>query len=176
MDTIMKSILPYQEDDLIQMLKVLEGPSTGVINRNCRGSGKTMEAIATAKLLQSKLVLIFCPGRLRLNWKAEIEKWTGEDSATTYTEYYKRWREWFPRTGYGKNASKNLAQVRWFITNIEQLRQPKSLEIFNLMLEAAGDDGLVIIDEAHRLRNHTCLLYTSPSPRDRTRSRMPSSA
>ena len=23
---------------------------------------------------------------------------------------------------------------------------------------------------------HTCLLYTSPSPRDRTRSRMPSSA
>ena len=25
-------------------------------------------------------------------------------------------------------------------------------------------------------RGHTCLLYTSPSPRDRTRSRMPSSA
>ena len=25
-------------------------------------------------------------------------------------------------------------------------------------------------------RNYTCLLYTSPSPRDRTRSRMPSSA
>ena len=24
--------------------------------------------------------------------------------------------------------------------------------------------------------NHSCLLYTSPSPRDRTRSRMPSSA
>ena len=24
--------------------------------------------------------------------------------------------------------------------------------------------------------SHTCLLYTSPSPRDRTRSRMPSSA
>ena len=25
-------------------------------------------------------------------------------------------------------------------------------------------------------KNYTCLLYTSPSPRDRTRSRMPSSA
>ena len=25
-------------------------------------------------------------------------------------------------------------------------------------------------------RDHACLLYTSPSPRDRTRSRMPSSA
>ena len=28
----------------------------------------------------------------------------------------------------------------------------------------------------HGGRNNTCLLYTSPSPRDRTRSRMPSSA
>ena len=27
-----------------------------------------------------------------------------------------------------------------------------------------------------RAMSHTCLLYTSPSPRDRTRSRMPSSA
>ena len=27
-----------------------------------------------------------------------------------------------------------------------------------------------------RKRNRSCLLYTSPSPRDRTRSRMPSSA
>ena len=26
------------------------------------------------------------------------------------------------------------------------------------------------------VHGHTCLLYTSPSPRDRTRSRMPSSA
>ena len=26
------------------------------------------------------------------------------------------------------------------------------------------------------VRTYTCLLYTSPSPRDRTRSRMPSSA
>ena len=30
--------------------------------------------------------------------------------------------------------------------------------------------------EAEFDRNDTCLLYTSPSPRDRTRSRMPSSA
>ena len=28
----------------------------------------------------------------------------------------------------------------------------------------------------HQILHHDCLLYTSPSPRDRTRSRMPSSA
>ena len=33
-------------------------------------------------------------------------------------------------------------------------------------------DGDVFFD----LNQYTCLLYTSPSPRDRTRSRMPSSA
>ena len=28
----------------------------------------------------------------------------------------------------------------------------------------------------HKTKSHACLLYTSPSPGDRTRSRMPSSA
>ena len=37
------------------------------------------------------------------------------------------------------------------------------------IMETLGDNGEVI-------RCTTCLLYTSPSPRDRTRSRMPSSA
>ena len=41
-------------------------------------------------------------------------------------------------------------------------------EVMLEVLKAAGDDMVCIID--------LCLLYTSPSPRDRTRSRMPSSA
>ena len=36
--------------------------------------------------------------------------------------------------------------------------------------EAAGPEAPLVSDAK------TCLLYTSPSPRDRTRSRMPSSA
>ena len=36
-------------------------------------------------------------------------------------------------------------------------------------------NGIYIIDLNQTL-NRLCLLYTSPSPRDRTRSRMPSSA
>ena len=38
------------------------------------------------------------------------------------------------------------------------------------------DQGQDLFSIAESLRNETCLLYTSPSPRDRTRSRMPSSA
>ena len=38
----------------------------------------------------------------------------------------------------------------------------------------AADDDMEF--EITKLLANTCLLYTSPSPRDRTRSRMPSSA
>ena len=36
--------------------------------------------------------------------------------------------------------------------------------------------ALTMCDSAEKIYNGNCLLYTSPSPRDRTRSRMPSSA
>ena len=34
----------------------------------------------------------------------------------------------------------------------------------------------VVVADSRFARDGSCLLYTSPSPRDRTRSRMPSSA
>ena len=54
---------------------------------------------------------------------------------------------------------KNLRSQQWF-------NNPKDPEMTALYLERYLNYGLT--------RN--CLLYTSPSPRDRTRSRMPSSA
>ena len=38
------------------------------------------------------------------------------------------------------------------------------------------DINCVVVGAAVTAGNNACLLYTSPSPRDRTRSRMPSSA
>ena len=40
----------------------------------------------------------------------------------------------------------------------------------------AWHDALYLAYISDRIPDRTCLLYTSPSPRDRTRSRMPSSA
>ena len=40
----------------------------------------------------------------------------------------------------------------------------------------SGDEPLLMMEAMDQLRIAACLLYTSPSPRDRTRSRMPSSA
>ena len=44
---------------------------------------------------------------------------------------------------------------------------------FDAIIIGSGIGGLVT---ASQLAAKGCLLYTSPSPRDRTRSRMPSSA
>ena len=41
-------------------------------------------------------------------------------------------------------------------------------------VDFSPDEEKAMIDYWHKF--HNCLLYTSPSPRDRTRSRMPSSA
>ena len=46
-------------------------------------------------------------------------------------------------------------------------------EDYRRLTELLGQDTLRIVSD---LRHLSCLLYTSPSPRDRTRSRMPSSA
>ena len=55
------------------------------------------------------------------------------------------------------------------------------LVLRDVFLPSVYDALLVIRPSTHFrdgrvIQNYTCLLYTSPSPRDRTRSRMPSSA
>jgi len=42
--------------------------------------------------------------------------------------------------------------------------------------ERVTEEGLSVDGTTEMIRSYPCLLYTSPSPRDRTRSRMPSSA
>ena len=58
-----------------------------------------------------------------------------------------------------------------FILGIKRLSHPKTARSGNL-LSSLG----MLIAVIATLTYPGCLLYTSPSPRDRTRSRMPSSA
>ena len=70
-----------------------------------------------------------------------------------------------------------------------KLEQAQALDVSNRKPLAVGDVDFTLVRDKHRqwiatleevlegkLTLTTCLLYTSPSPRDRTRSRMPSSA
>ena len=49
-------------------------------------------------------------------------------------------------------------------------------KMFEQAAREYGENRLLEVREDLNVLNKDCLLYTSPSPRDRTRSRMPSSA
>jgi len=76
-----------------------------------------------------------------------------------------------PVTFYNDHYDLLLGQNALFARKIS----PDALDLKTRLgrLYASGQDDFTITDEG---RNLFCLLYTSPSPRDRTRSRMPSSA
>ena len=50
------------------------------------------------------------------------------------------------------------------------------LEEFQRRMDRRGGMHVIVLDEIDHLVSKVCLLYTSPSPRDKRQSRMPSSA
>jgi len=75
----------------------------------------------------------------------------------------------------------SVSQVRFFIPNVRfggMARTPRSgggSKLDTVLIDTKLDGRSVQI-RLQQLPDYNCLLYTSPSPRDRTRSRMPSSA
>ena len=70
--------------------------------------------------------------------------------------------------------------LNWFITDIRYrdiLPVRASAYIVSLFNEQVGKGGMAwYLHRRHQVPGWDCLLYTSPSPRDRSLSRMPSSA
>ena len=77
-------------------------------------------------------------------------------------------------------AFKDIAMQ--FIGNLYEYYLSKNNKKINIVVATSGDTGAAAIDAIKGKSNlnifvlHPCLLYTSPSPRDVKRSRMPSSA
>ena len=71
---------------------------------------------------------------------------------------------------YGGEAS----QIGMEQTPEEYIQQ--LVEVFRLVRDNLTDDGTLWVNIGDSYYNYSCLLYTSPSPRDPKSSRMPSSA
>ena len=68
-----------------------------------------------------------------------------------------------------------LARVVEVFSKRLQTQERLTMQIATTIMDSLDAKGVAVsIDSTHQCM--TCLLYTSPSPRDRTRSRMPSSA
>ena len=70
------------------------------------------------------------------------------------------------------------------IEKVEALGLGEEGDVIGLMMYLVDPEDLVLVEhllvknksKCFDMKQNACLLYTSPSPRDRTRSRMPSSA
>ena len=64
-----------------------------------------------------------------------------------------------------------------FVGKIEKVKyEAEKVGLLDLLQKEIDNNRLELIDSGDPIGMNDCLLYTSPSPRDRTRSRMPSSA
>ena len=89
-------------------------------------------------------------------------------------------------SGFGRAGAEHYARLgaKVFATmrnlprpegeELERLARDERLDITVLELDVLDDD--MVARAVSQAEGMACLLYTSPSPRDRTRSRMPSSA
>ena len=78
-----------------------------------------------------------------------------------------------------QNVEKIIIQ-QLFRSSVKEIRTP-ILEMTELFMRGIGEGTDVVSKEMYTFldrgeRSCTCLLYTSPSPRDKRQSRMPSSA
>ena len=69
-----------------------------------------------------------------------------------------------------------VAAIAAFLMLRAWARKRKAQSMANELTQHSSSAPAGVNDAAKRARLDDCLLYTSPSPRDRTRSRMPSSA
>ena len=70
-----------------------------------------------------------------------------------------------------KSAKQNRARAKQLDKDIKGKGLPGATKVTGSYVEKDDKTG-----KEKKVKERSCLLYTSPSPRDRTRSRMPSSA
>ena len=80
------------------------------------------------------------------------------------------------KVSFGDSENKNLADLEKSIATVLQGFQDGLFVVFNGEEEIKDLDQTITLDNTIPITFLSCLLYTSPSPRDATLSRMPSSA
>ena len=131
---------------------------------------------------RSPLTLIFLhgsPGQIS-NWKYQISYFEGKYRVVAYDQ-----------RGYGRSDKPIKVTLNDYLDDLTSLMNRLNVSaddvVFvghsfgGMVAQAYARDhvikGLVLIGSLTKIKpDIICLLYTSPSPRDRTRSRMPSSA
>lgn len=143
----------YQRVD-VRLLSLMKTAILG----NDPGTGKTLDTIAYADLIQAKRILVVCPLSLIGNWRDEIKLWSADPDIEVIP----------PEGNYKRNQkiNENLAKgKRWNIMNYALFQggrnattnEYKSLKKYPQLFKEDWD--LVIVDEAHAAINPRTQLH-----------------
>ncbi|XP_073258771.1 DNA repair and recombination protein RAD54B-like [Porites lutea] len=143
---------PHQREGVVFLYECVMGlrnfNGNGAILADDMGLGKTLQCISLLWTLYKqgmyggqptlKRTLIVTPGSLVKNWSCEFRKWLGNDRLKVYTvTSEKRVKEFINSPIYPVM----IISYEMFLRSVEEIRSIKF--------------GLVICDEAHRLKNTT---------------------
>ncbi len=144
-------------------------------------------------------IYVHCPAEQEIIDSAKIEHWSGLDivlnelnvKSIEFVDDASQFMEYHAKPNYkilGKKFGSRMPQVKAAIESFESddLKQGLENNQWHIMIDgeehALTEDELIVEIKARHPyavaedKNITCLLYTSPSPRDLSTSRMPSSA
>ena len=107
------------------------------------GLGKTAQALLAAQAANAYPLLVVVPNVVKTNWAREAGRWVPHRPATV-----------IQGNGETIDAFADIVVVNY--------------EVLDRHVGWLGNFGFrgMVVDEAHFIKNKTCLLYTSPSPRD----------
>jgi SNF2 family DNA or RNA helicase len=128
----MPNLRPYQRVDVAFLCKL---PHAGIFSE--MRTGKTPTTLKLIEAEGHEKVIVICPASLVLNWKKEIETWTGYEVfavSGTKTKRVKIYQEWGSKKGF-LVLSKDTAKAD-----------------YDLLINYDG--YALIVDEAHFLRNY----------------------
>ena len=146
------------------------------------GTGKTKVAIDNAAYLykekQIQLVIVIAPNSVYQNWIKEIQTHCPVEDYNIFVHKV------------DKKFQYLADKLNFYLINVEAFSHQSGVQTLMPILLNLGRYTMMILDESTTIKNReakrtkaicklgtmACLLYTSPSPRDRQKSRMPSSA
>lgn len=122
---------PYQNTDINFLMQL---PHAAIFNE--QRTGKTPTTLKLIEAEGHEKVIVICPASLVLNWKKEVETWTGYTAYSvsgSKTKRSKIYQEWILNKGF-LILSKDTAKADADLINAK--------------------DYVLIVDEAHFLRNY----------------------
>ncbi|HZF99904.1 MAG TPA: DEAD/DEAH box helicase [Chitinophagales bacterium] len=143
-----RKLFPYQETGVAYALE-----KKRLIIGDEPGLGKTGQAIAAISAAGAFPCLIICPSSLKLNWKREVEIWTGHRAMLMQPNVKSNWQKYY-EAGMAQFFVVNYESLKkYFVTEIRKSEAQK-LTLKNVVFDPRIDlFKSVVIDESHRVKS-----------------------